>query len=329
MAVLLRLSASRAVSARLATPRVIRAMSGLTFTSPVPTKARMRGGEGICCAWSGTAAAIARAKRDRTSFVMRMSDYSIVGRTDVASDCDQFGARSRSAEWRLIEAAELAGMKSGAVRPENIEGGEADHQMLADRALVKGVGGAWQFDLAMERLVGNAKQRAIGHAQPITLGGHGAGFHVNRDRPGKIDTAAFVAPAQLPIAVVVGNYGAGAQAGLQGGARFACDTGGGLLKRELHLGQGGNGNIGRHESVEDAILAEIAVRQHIIADALRLAETAAMADHQPAMRAQHGKVVGHVLGIGGTDADVDERDAAAIGNCEMVGRHLITVPMRA
>src|SRR5215208_7575978 len=94
MAVLLRLSASRAVAARLATPRVIRAMSGLTFTSPVPTKARMRGGGGICCAWSGAAAAIARAKRDRTSFVMRTSDYSIVGRTDVASDCDEFGARS-------------------------------------------------------------------------------------------------------------------------------------------------------------------------------------------------------------------------------------------
>ena len=34
---------------------------------------------------------------------------------------------------------------------------EADLQMLADRALIESVGGAWQLDLAVQRLVGHAQ----------------------------------------------------------------------------------------------------------------------------------------------------------------------------
>jgi hypothetical protein len=47
-----------------------------------------------------------------------------------------------------------------------------------------------------------------------------------------------------------------------------------------------------------------------------------MADHQPGMRAQHGDMVGRGLGVRGADADIDQRDAVAIGAFQVIGRHL-------
>jgi hypothetical protein len=75
------------------------------------------------------------------------------------------------------------------------------------------------------------------------------------------------------------------------------------------------------------ILAQIGVGQHIVADALCLAQPAAVADHQPAIGAQHGEMVGDGLGVGGADPDVDQRGAAfAVGAGEVIGRHLEAVP---
>src|SRR5438105_1905088 len=79
-----------------------------------------------------------------------------------------------SPERRLIEAPELARMELGQLAAEQLDGSEADHQMLADGAVIEGIGGTRQFDLAVKRLVGNAQQRAIGDAQPIALRGDGA-----------------------------------------------------------------------------------------------------------------------------------------------------------
>ena len=53
---------------------------------------------------------------------------------------------------------------------QQIAGGYADHQVGGDGFLVKLVRLAGHFDLAMERLVGNAKQRSIGYAEPETVG---------------------------------------------------------------------------------------------------------------------------------------------------------------
>ena len=69
------------------------------------------------------------------------------------------------------------------------------------------------------------------------------------------------------------------------------------------------------------------MRQHIVADALRLAQAAAMADHQPAMRTQHRQMVSDVLGVGRTDADIDEADAAfTILAQQVIARHLEAMP---
>ena len=188
---------------------------------------------------------------------------------------------------------------------QRVERREADLQMLADRALVEGVGRARQLDLAVQRLVGDAEQRAVGHAQAIALRGDGAALHVDGDGAGQVDAPALLRPAQLPVAVVVGHDGAGAQALLQRVAALAGDLRGRLLQRDLHLGQRRDRHVRRHQLVEDAVAAQIAVRQHVVADGLRLPQAAAMADHQPAMRPQHRQVVGDVLGVGRADADVD------------------------
>src|SRR3546814_8304128 len=60
------------------------------------------------------------------------------------------------------------------------------------------------------------------------------------------------------------------------------------------------------------VVAKIGVREHIVADTLAGAQPAAMADHQPRLRTQHREMVADRLGVRRTDADVDERDAAAI-----------------
>lgn len=154
---------------------------------------------------------------------------------------------------------------------QEVDGGEADHQMLADGPVVEGIGSARQFDLAMQRLVGDAEQGAIGHAQAITLRRDGPRFHVDGDGARQVDAAALLRPAQFPVAVVIGDDGAGAQPRFELLAAFARHLGGGFLQRHLDFGQRRDGDIGRHGAVENAVLAEISMRQHIVADALRLA----------------------------------------------------------
>ena len=70
------------------------------------------------------------------------------------------------------------------------------------------------------------------------------------------------------------------------------------------------------------VLAHVAVRQHVVAELLRVAQPRAVAEHHPGVRPQHRDVVGDRLGVGRADADVDHRDAAAVGADEVVGRHL-------
>ena len=87
--------------------------------------------------------------------------------------------------------------------------------MLADRALVEGVGLARQLDLAVQRLVGHAEQRPVGHAEAVALGGDGGAFHVDGHRAALVEAQRRQGEAQLPVAVVGGDDRAGAQAPLQ------------------------------------------------------------------------------------------------------------------
>jgi hypothetical protein len=59
--------------------------------------------------------------------------------------------------------------------------------MFVDCALVKAIGLARQLDLTVQRLVGHAKQGAVGHAEAITLRRDRGRFHVDRDRAGLVE----------------------------------------------------------------------------------------------------------------------------------------------
>src|SRR5690348_12746453 len=62
----------------------------------------------------------------------------------------------RLAERRFVEAAQLTGVQPAAFLAQQVDGGQADLQMLADGALIKGVRLARQLDLTVQRLVRDA-----------------------------------------------------------------------------------------------------------------------------------------------------------------------------
>src|SRR3546814_10268065 len=57
-----------------------------------------------------------------------------------------------------------------------------------------------------------------------------------------------------------------------------------LLKRDLHLGKRRDRRPQRQVVVQHMVLAHIAVRQHIVAQLLRVPEPGAMPQHQPGVR---------------------------------------------
>src|SRR3954470_10190769 len=71
-----------------------------------------------------------------------------------------------SPEWRFVEATQLARVQGRALAAQDVERGKSNLQVLTDGPLIKSAGRARQLDLAMQRLVRDAKQRAVGHTQP-------------------------------------------------------------------------------------------------------------------------------------------------------------------
>src|SRR5262245_29512958 len=146
--------------------------------------------------------------------------FSSPTRTNDLSMCDKgnmahLSPATASPEGRLVEAAQLARVQRVASRAQKVKSLEADIQMLCDGALVKGIGGAGQLDLAVQRLVGHAQQGPIGDPQPKALRGDGAALHVDGDGARQVDSLPLLREAQLPIAIVVGDDRAGAQQALQ------------------------------------------------------------------------------------------------------------------
>src|SRR5579871_1535252 len=70
------------------------------------------------------------------------------------------------------------------------------------------------------------------------------------------------------------------------------------------------------------VLANIAMREYVVAEPLRVPQAGAMPDHQPGMRPQHSDMIGDIARVRRTGADVDERNAPIAGLDEMKGRHL-------
>ena len=73
------------------------------------------------------------------------------------------------------------------MQPFGRHGGELFHcpqpdlEVLVDLRLVKSRSHAGELELAMQRLVGDAEQGAVGYAEAEAVGGDGGRFHVERD----------------------------------------------------------------------------------------------------------------------------------------------------
>ena len=132
----------------------------------------------------------------------------------------------------------------------------------------------------------------------------------------------LVAGQQLPVAVVGRGHGAGAHDAFEvraDGLRHVLHR---FFERLLNFRERRNRHPQRQLFVEHMVFTHVAVGQHVVAKLLTVAQTRAVAQHDPRMRAQHGDVVGDVFGIRRADADVDHGDAALVGAQQVVGRHL-------
>ena len=175
----------------------------------------------------------------------------------------------------------------------------------------------------MQGLVRDAQKRAIGDAEAVTVRSNGRAFHIQCHRTGLAEAlhgAGLV--AQFPVAIVDGGNCARAHDAFKLVPFKLSNLGHGILKRDLDFGKRRDGDPNGQVVIKDVILAQVGVRKDEVAQGLRVAQTRAVTDHKPRVRAQDGDVVGGGFGVTGTHADVHQCDAAAVFTLEMICRHL-------
>src|SRR5579883_1063743 len=147
---------------------------------------------------------------------------------------------------------------------------QPDLEMLSDTLAIELARHARELDLAMQRLVGDAQQRAVGHAEAVAVGGDRGGLHVERDRARLRHAPDHLGAADFPIAVVDARDRSGPHQALELEARETRDLADRLLQRDLHLGQRRDRHPQRQLAIKHMVLADIAMRQHIVAEPLRI-----------------------------------------------------------
>src|SRR5690606_469 len=85
--------------------------------------------------------------------VAEVLDAFKIDMPDHASPYPDSAIKSRLAEGGLVEAAQLARMQARAFLPQQVHRRHGDPQMLADGALIEGVGLSRQLDLPVQGLV--------------------------------------------------------------------------------------------------------------------------------------------------------------------------------
>src|SRR5256885_3732340 len=109
------------------------------------------------------------------------------------------------------KASELARMQAlGFLMLEPFERFQADLEMLTDASPVEFAGHAGEFDFAVQRLVGDAQQSAVGNAEAIAVGGNRRGLHVERDGAGLRQSSNDRRATDFPIAIVDAGNRSGA-----------------------------------------------------------------------------------------------------------------------
>ena len=230
-------------------------------------------------------------------------------------DCAIDGTQvSGSLESDLGEAPELARVQPFPLLClEMLERLKANLEVLTHALTVEFVGHSGKLDFAVQWLVRNAQQCAVGHPKAEAVRRNGGRLHVERDGARlrqSPDNGQMI--AELPIAVVDTGHRSGSHDLLQIEAGEPRHLANRLLGRHLHLGKRRNGNPSRQLIVEYVVLANVTMRKHVVAELLRVAQARAVAEHQPCVRPQHRDMVGDVAGIRRAGADIDNGDTAAV-----------------
>ncbi len=187
---------------------------------------------------------------------------------------------------------------AGAAVAQNLDGLEADPQVLADAFPVHNVGHGAHFDFAVGRFIRDAQQRAVGHAKAEPVRRYRRRFHVDGNGAGLVEAAEQLIVAQFPIPVVGAGHGARAHARLEIITVQAGNLSHGLLQGNLDFRQRRDRSPKRKILIQDTILAHIGVRQYIVAQLLAATQTGTVADHQPGVGPQDGDVVGTICNAG-------------------------------
>ncbi len=74
------------------------------------------------------------------------------------------------------------------------------------------------------------------------------------------------------------------------------------------------------------VVTQISVGQNVITNQLAFTQAAAVTDHQPDVRAQHRQVIADGFRIRRANANVNQRNALAVGSDQMPGGHLVLFP---
>ncbi|SAJ07162.1 Uncharacterised protein [Enterobacter hormaechei] len=178
----------------------------------------------------------------------------------------------------------------------------------------------------MQRFIGHAQQRAVRDAEAIALRGNGGAFHIDCDRTAEIETQGGGGIAQLPVTIVGGDDRTGTQALLHLFTRHAAHLFGGVVQGALHFRDTRDRNIRRQNRVKDMVVTQISVGEDVIANQLTFTQAAAVADHQPDVRAQYRQMVADGFRIRRANADVNQRNALTVGGDQVPGWHLVLFP---
>src|SRR5690606_20330599 len=117
----------------------------------------------------------------------------------------------------LGEAAQLARMQPlHALAAQRLERPDADLQVLVDPLTVDACRPAGQLGLAVQWLVGDAGQGAVGRAEAQAVGRDGGALHVRRHGPAEVEALDQGSMGlQLPVPVVDRCDGTGAHHALE------------------------------------------------------------------------------------------------------------------
>src|SRR5262249_47029955 len=124
----------------------------------------------------------------------------------------------------LGEASEFARMQACPLLGfELFQRFQADLKMLSDPLAIELVGHTGELDFTMERLVRDAEQGAIGHAEAEAVSGDRCRLHIERDSARLRQTPDDARIADLPVAIIYTWDRSGAHHALQLESRELCD----------------------------------------------------------------------------------------------------------